>query len=282
MALPTLPGGNNSVAFFVNSMGEVVGTSETGTPDPTCALPFQVRRFEAVKWSRSGVPTPLHPLSGDTVSFAFTNNDAGQVVGFSGLCSNVTIPSFLPPSAPHAVLWQSDGSAHDLGNPAGGAGNNVAVGINNLGQATVNSVMLDGTVHAFVSAGGSLHDLGTYPSDSPVTVAPCCNNINDRGQIVGFSLDSDFNQRALLWEDAGATPIDLNTLVPADSPWYLLGPGGINQSGEIAATALNLNTFEVHAVLLTPGNGAGRAARGITTPPVVPAALRRHPGARYR
>ena len=273
--LQPLPGGNNSEAFFMNSSGEVVGTSEIDKPDLTCALPFQVRRFEAVKWSLRGVPTPLHPLAGDTVSFAFTSNDAGQVVGLSGLCSNVTIPSFLTPSAPHAVLWHADGTAQNLGNPTGGAGDNVAVGINNLGQVTVNSVMLAGTVHAFVWTGGSLHDLSTYPEDSPVTVAPCCNNINDRGQIVGFSFDSNFNQRALLWEDFRNTPIDLNSLVPADSPWYLLSPGGINQSGEIAATALNLNTSEVHAVLLTPINGLGPAARGGIRPPALPAGLRR-------
>jgi len=49
-------------------------------------MPFQVRLFEAVKWSSVGVPTPLRPLDVDTVSFAFTNNDVGQAVGFSGLC----------------------------------------------------------------------------------------------------------------------------------------------------------------------------------------------------
>jgi uncharacterized membrane protein len=105
-ALPTLPGGNNAEAFFVNKQGEAVGASETGTPDATCATPFQVRRFEAVKWSLSGLPTPLVPLPPhDTVSFAFTNNDVGQAVGMSGLCSNVVLPPFVPgsPSAPHAV-----------------------------------------------------------------------------------------------------------------------------------------------------------------------------------
>src|SRR5262249_56382165 len=91
-ALPTLPGGNNSEAFFVNNGGEIVGVSEIGKPDPTCATPFQVCRFEAVKWSH-GEATRLRPLPpDDTVSFAFTNNDAGETVGFFGLCSNVTLP----------------------------------------------------------------------------------------------------------------------------------------------------------------------------------------------
>jgi len=210
-ALPTLPGGNNSETYFVNNQGEMVGVSEIGTPDLSCATPVQVRRFEAVKWAPDGHPTPLPPLQGDTVSFAFTNNDVGQVVGFSGLCSNVTLPPFIPPNAPHAVLWDATGLPHDLGNPPGGAGDNVAVGINNQGQITMNSVMSDGTIHAFLWVTGTLHDLGTYPVDAFVTVAPCCNNVNNRGQIVGFSVDSSFNQRALLWEDEDKAPMDLNS-----------------------------------------------------------------------
>lgn len=77
-ALPTLPGCNNSEAFFMNDWGEAVGVSETGTADSTCLTPFQTQQFEAVKWSRGGAPTPLAPLPGDTVSFAFMNNNLGQ------------------------------------------------------------------------------------------------------------------------------------------------------------------------------------------------------------
>jgi probable HAF family extracellular repeat protein len=274
-ALPTLPGGNNAEAYFVNKQGEIVGVSETGTPDSNCATPFQVRRFEAVKWSPSGAVTPLPPLQDDTVSFAFTNNDRGEVVGFSGQCSNVTLPPFIPPNAPHAVLWAADGLPHDLGNPPGGAGDNVAVGINNLGQITMNSVISDGTIHAFLWTSGLLRDLGTYPTDAFITVAPCCNNVNDRGQIVGFSIDSSFNQRALLWEDQDKTPVDLNSLLPADSSWYVISPGGITDGGEIAATAVNLNTFEVHAVVVSPIRGIGPAARGATKPPALPENLRK-------
>ena len=274
-ALPTLPGGNNAEAFFVNKSGQAVGVSEIGTPDATCATPHQVRRFEGAKWAPDGTPTALAPLQGDTVSFAFTNNDVGQAVGFSGLCSNVILPPFLNPRAPHAVLWDAQGTPHDLGNPVGGAGNNVAVGINNRGQVTMNSVMSDGTIHAFVSANGVPQDLGTYPADAFITVAPCCNNVNDLGQIVGFSIDSSFTQRALLWQSKDQPPVDLNSLIPADSPWYLLSPGGISDSGEIAATAVNLNSFELHAVVVSPIAGVGPAARGAEKPPALPDNLRK-------
>jgi probable HAF family extracellular repeat protein len=274
-ALPTLPGGNNAEAYFANKQGEMVGVSETATPDGNCATPFQVRQFEAVKWVPGGGPIPLVPLQGDTVSFAFSNNDRGQAVGFSGLCSNVTLPPFLRPSAPHAMMWDADGTPHELINPQGGAGDNVAVGINNKGQVTMNSVMLDGTIHAFLWTNGVPQDLLTYPSDAFATVAPCCNNVSNRGQVVGFSVDSSFNQRALLWEDPNQTPVDVNSLLPIDSPWYVLVPGGITDTGEIAATALNLDTFEVHAVVLSPIEGLGPAARGATRPPVLPESAKR-------
>src|SRR5262249_36010234 len=79
-------------------------------------------------------------------------------------------------------------------------------------------------------------------------------------------------------ERVGAAELDSNRpqLVGSGrSPWYLLSPGGIDPSGEIAAIALNMNTSEVHAVLLTAINGIGPAARGATRP-VLPADLRRH------
>jgi probable HAF family extracellular repeat protein len=177
-------------------------------------------------------------------------NNRGQVVGVSGLCSNVMLPP--SPAAPHAVLWDVDGRPRDLGTPTGGAGNNVADGINNRGDVVVNSFMTDGTLHAFVwnRGDGALHDLGTYPPDAPVTVAPCCNVINDQRQIVGFSIDTAGTMRGLLWENGAV--VDLNTLVPADSPWYVASVGGINDAGNIAAVAFNRQTSEVHAVVLSP------------------------------
>ena len=275
-ALPTLPGGSNAQVFFANKQGEVVGVSEIGVPDNTCATPFQVRRFEAAKWSLSGIPTPLHPLAGDTVSFAFMNNDVGQAVGMSGLCSNVVLPPFVGPVGPHAVLWDTDGTAHDL-TPSGAAGVlSIANSINNRGDVVLNSLMSDGIIHSFLWTRNSAipQDLGTFPNGAVVTIVPCCNNINDRGQIVGFSLDDGGNLTALLWPSENAAPVDLNSLVPAHSPWYLMNPGGISDAGEIATTALNLNTFEVHAVVVSPIAGIGPEARGATKPPALPNKVR--------
>jgi uncharacterized membrane protein len=278
-ALPTLPGGDNAEAFFYNKQGEAVGVSETGAPDATSLTPSKVRRFEAVKWSASGQITALPPLPGDTVSFAFANNDVGQATGMSGLCSNVILPPFVPgsPLAPHAVLWEADGTPRDLTPPGAIGVLSIANAINNQGDVVLNSLITDGAIHSFLWTrnSGVPQDLGTYPQGAVVTVVPCCNNINDRGQIVGFSLDAGGNLTALLWPSENAAPVDLNNLVSADSPWYLLFPGGITNAGEIAATAVNLNTFELHAVVASPITGIGPAARGATKPPALPQSIRK-------
>jgi hypothetical protein len=136
--------------------------------------------------------------------------------------------------------------------------------------------MQDGTIRAFVFTKGTLQPLLTLTDDAFQTVAPCCNNINNPGQIVGFSVDSSFVPRAVIWQTKDQTPVDLNTRIPADSPWYLIIPAGINDAGEITATALNLNTFELHAVLLSPNVGVGREARGATKSPILTANVRKN------
>ena len=86
--LPHLRGGRNTNAFEVNNLGQVVGWSENGIRDAACATgtPFQVFRYEAVKWEPNGHIHVLHPLKGDTVAFAMGLNDLGQAVGSSGTC----------------------------------------------------------------------------------------------------------------------------------------------------------------------------------------------------
>jgi probable HAF family extracellular repeat protein len=82
-----------------------------------------------------------------------------------------------------------------------------------------------------------------------VTVAPCCHTINNSGEVVGFSIDgTTFNSRALIWRDK--VPVDLNTLIPKNSPWYLQSALSINDAGEIVGYgSINGN---VHAFLAVP------------------------------
>ena len=246
-ALPTLPGGNNGQAYWVNDEGQVIGFAENGTRDSTCVTPFQVLRFEAVIWGPKGEVRELHPLKGDTVGFAFGINDKGQVAGTSGLCSN-TSPGPVNPGGPHAVLWERDGSAIDLGNL--GSTPNDATSVNDRGEVvgTAQSPE-DGTLHTFLwTKDTGMQDLGAFPG-AVVTVAPCCHTINYRGEVVGFSIDgTTFNSRALLWQ--GKVPKDLNDFIPAGSPWYLQWAASINDAGEIVGWG-TING-EVHAFLATP------------------------------
>jgi len=66
-----------------------------------------------------------------------------------------------------------------------------------------------------------------------------------------------------------------NSLIPADSPWYLLNASSINDAGKIAGWAVNLNTFEVHAFQASPHAGIGKAARGAVKPPALPEKVRK-------
>ncbi|HUD98813.1 MAG TPA: hypothetical protein VMR62_04515 [Bryobacteraceae bacterium] len=240
-ALPTLPGGHNSQTYWLNNLGQVVGFSENGISDPTCATgtPYQVLRFEGVIWGPDGEVRELRPLEGDTTGFAWGINDHGQAVGSSGLCSNTSVSGPVGPTAPHAVLWDRDGSPTDLGHlegvPAGVY--NVATSINDRGDVVGFAQASDGTQHGFLwTKETGMQDIGGFPGAGNGTGAPCCNTINNTGEIVGFSIDANFNFRALVWQDK--MPIDLNTLIPADSPLYLTGSESLNDSGQITGTAI--------------------------------------------
>ena len=81
--------------------------------------------------------------------------------------------------------------------------------------------------------------------------------MNDRGEVVGASVDGSpatGNKRAFLWQNGAMH--DLNTLIVGDSPFlHLLVAFGINDVGQIVGFGLT-KTFDVHAFLATPNNGA--------------------------
>ncbi len=72
-----------------------------------------------------------------------------------------------------------------------------------------------------------------------------------------------------LWQNGVMT--DLNTLIPAGSPLFLLVAVDINSRGEFVGFAFQTSTLEVHAYLATPSNnGVGSesatpTARGETS-----------------
>ena len=223
-ALRNLPGGNNAVPIGINNLGQMVGWAETGVQDSTCstATPFQVLRFQAVKWELNGDISAFSPLKskGDTVSFAFGINDRGQTVGTSGTCSTVGLPPVYV-NGQHAVLWERDGTPRYLGT-LGDANNtmfNAAGSINNLGEVVGTSQYVDGTIHSFLwTKQTGMQDIGTLPG-AFATIAACCHTINNRDEVVGFSIDGN-GPTAFFWKNNMIR--DLNTLIPANSPLHLL------------------------------------------------------------
>ncbi len=255
IALRNLPGGNNADAFGINDLGQLVGFAENGVRDSTCAgtTPFQLFRFEAVRWEPDGEIVELPPLKkkGDTVAFAMGINDLGQAVGSSGTCQTQGLPPFYV-TGQHAVLWERDGTPvylGTLGNAANAASNN-ASSINNLGEVVGTSQFTDGTVHSFLwTRATGMQDLEPL-SGAFATIAGCCRTIKDRGEVVGFAF-VDAGSHAVVWIEQKIK--DLNTLIPANSPLYLLNATSINDSGEIVGQACLLpDCSEFHAFRATP------------------------------
>ena len=282
--LPTL-GGNNGSWAQINNRGEVAGFAENSTRDSNCpAVPAvngigpQVLDVEAVIWGPGpGAIRELKPLPGDTVGAALWLNDKGQAVGTSGLCSNVVLPPIA--FGPHAVLWDTDGTPTDLGN-LGGTGNPAILGRGNIGLGINNHSEVVGTAsltgnkaqHAFLwTKQTGIEDLGVLQGD----VNSAATSINDRAQVVGQSYGEGGpmmgNPRAFLWENGVMT--DLNTLVPANSPLYLLIGFSINSRGEIAGFGVT-NDGEIHAYLASPNYlSSAPSAGGATTAVVTPVSL---------
>ena len=251
--LPTLGGPNGGVSA-ISIRGEMAGVAQTSVVDPSCIAPIR-HQFQAVKWNATGEIHELLPLPGDTVGFGFWMNDSGQVVGTSGSCANTQPIGVVV--GPHAVLWEQDGSARELPSLGGTvntsliAVGNRAIAINNGGQIVGGSALSDNTTaHAVLWPDkSSILDLGTLPGDFNSAALA----INDKGDIVGVSNDTSGGLRPFLWQDG--VMHDLNELVPADSPMYLLFAAGIDSRGEIAGWGVVKSTGEVHAFLATPAQG---------------------------
>ena len=238
--LPTL-GGANGVATVINNRGQVAGYAQNNTKDPGCP----VSRFEPVIWE-NGTIRKLPTYPGDPVGAALGINDNGQAVGVSGPCAAFNQNLGLNLVDSHALLWQ-DGAVTDLGNLGGdgGFGGNHACAINNRGQVVGHSDLTgDSTFHAYLwTRETGMRDLGT------LDYASLALGINDKGDVVGASLDTSFNLRALLWENGVIS--DLNTRIAANpSGLYLLLAESIDAQGKIVG--FGATSTGIHGFLATP------------------------------
>ena len=113
----------------------------------------------------------------------------------------------------------------------------------------------DAALRAFLCRNGVMTDLGN------LGITSAAHGINSKGQVIGASKTSlvPSQASAFLWEKGGPM-IDLNTLIPPNSPLHLLFAEHINDHGEIAGIGLppgapytqeNVDTL-AHALLLVP------------------------------
>jgi len=282
--LPNPLGGTNSGWGWMNSRGEVVGYAENTVRDPEClaAAPNgtgpQILDYDAVIWGPApGQFRRLPPLPGDSVALAFGINNSSQVVGISGSCGNTVIPPGT--AGPHAVLWERDGTVHDLGsfggtsNPAILGVGNGALAINDEGVVVGTSAPPSNTVNQpflWTKKKGMQH-LSLLPGD----VVGAGLDINNRGEVVGASISpgglASGTPSAVVWQngtEGGVT--DLNVfLSPSSSFVALLTAFGINEKGQIVGFGMT-SSGDIHAFLANPcehEDGDESAATGTRAAP---------------
>jgi probable HAF family extracellular repeat protein len=245
--LPTL-GGTNGAALSVNDLGQAAGYAENTTSDPTCPAP-QKYQFEAVLWTNSRAK-PLHTVLGDPEGVAWAINDKGQVAGGSGICApyNFVTGNYL--QSLHAILWDTDGTPHEITSPQFGTGHGFGItakNLNNLGQAVGWAELAgDKNFRGFIWTNGAVELLGVLPGDANSLALA----INDAGVVTGASLDAQFNPTAFIWQNGVMK--NLNELIPADSPLKLETACSITSRGEIIGFASKKRNGETHGYMLTP------------------------------
>lgn len=218
----------SSYAHGINNLGQVVGEGETVDG-----------YFRGFVWS-DGTMLKLGTLGGDT-SAAYAVNDKGVVVG------HATVPG----GAWHAFMHRN-GKLRDLGTLGGtqswaygvGSGGQV-VGCSSLAGDTQTAAFVyrDGVMSALPGLGGS---------------TACAAGINAAGAIVGSAELPSGASTGFIHDGTGT--FDLNdTLSPADrAAWRIVGAGGINRKGQIAATGVSSAYGATRALLLTPRAAVAR------------------------
>lgn len=246
--LGTLGGANSAVEWPVkNDTGEIVGISETSTPDPlgetfSCGvfIPTNGHTCLGFLW-KNGAMTPLPALGGNS-SFATGLNNRSQAVGWAetavhdASCNAPQVLQF------EAVIWgPGTGQIQQL-TPFPGDPDGAATAINDQGQVVGISGVCGDAVGAFSAkhavlwekgAVTNLGNLGGAGWNTPMA-------INNRGQIVGFSdLAGDVsggvlspNFHAFLWTKERGMQ-DLGTL-PGDT---LSEATGINDQGQVVGVS---------------------------------------------
>ncbi len=170
----------DGVAHAINEQGQIVGHLSTGTNEGPAFL-----------WTSTGGMINLGTLGGNN-THAYSINNRGEVVGTSKATSTGSLSDM------HAFLWTQSGGIRDIGIGS-------AQDINNRGQVVGMEIW-----RAFLWT----EDLGrVFLGDlgGGLTHASMATAINDRGQVVGWSLTPSGYWHPFLWTPDGGI-IDLGSL----------------------------------------------------------------------
>jgi probable HAF family extracellular repeat protein len=284
--LGAVPGGTESLATAVNSLGEVVGFSDNDIPDAfsMVGVPTQTRAF---LW-QNGVMKDLGTLGGSD-ALAFLVNERGQIVGQSYTNSIASINCVAAPLTTHSFLWEG-GKMLDLGTFGGTC--TYPNWLSQRGQVVgVSNLAGDATHHGFLWSDGALTDVGTlggnnseanWVSETGFVVGradvsgsqshhafrwkngvmtdlgilqgwPCSTAIavSSTGQVVGETGICGIGGGPAFLSENGGQMVDVNTLVVPGSDIEFISGWDINDRGEIPGIGL-LPSGDVHAVLLIP------------------------------
>jgi probable HAF family extracellular repeat protein len=213
----------------------------------------------AFLWSNQTGMMDIGTLGG---SYARANaiNDAGYITGTAQTWATVVTTHAFIYQAPYPPYTRS-GRMADLGVLGGHSSYGMAInGLNHVAGYSTLKANSD-RVHAFLHNGKSMIDLGSLGWKGTDTDLSVALGINNSDQVVGYSYlptvgEMPLQQVAFLWR-RGVTGtgqmINLNKLLPRTQRNYLLTSAtAINDNGQIAASAYDLDTGSVRAVLLTP------------------------------
>ena len=152
--------------------------------------------------------------------------------------------------------WHAEGIWGRSGTQDIPASNN-ASSINDRGQVVgTSNLPMAPCTRSFGPRRAACTTSAPFPAPSP-TIAGCCRTVNNRGEVVGFSIDAN-GMTPFLWKDGKIQ--DLNTLIPANSTLHLMGAYSINDEGEIAGQACVLPACtEMHAYRANSENGSKHA-----------------------
>ncbi len=227
MQLPDL-GGDTSAAEAINDHGVIVGTAAVaGGSDP-----------RAVEWT-NGQISVLPGLGPSSIAGAQAVNEAGDAAGYSWNAQN-SLPE-------HAILWRA-GQPVDV-SPSPFVGSE-AYGLN-AQDAVVGGTCVQTTNPC--TDGAWITEDGVSDGYQMATGGPggIATAINDHWMIVGRGQLP--NQVWEPWVMFNGQRYDLNSLLaPGTTGWQITQPVGVNNLGDIIATANDTATNQGHAVLLVP------------------------------